>query len=113
MRRLNETSQKPRPTRRRRRSTKSGATAAAEAVAPVARAWDTAARIGLGDRHLFEAANRCLAIVAEFVPPELSGSLRLLRGMVARGRCPGDDFADSAVRRGIDAAVAYLARGEP
>jgi len=33
MRRLNETSQKPRPTRRRRRSTKSGATAAAEAVA--------------------------------------------------------------------------------
>ena len=33
MRRLNETSQKPRPTRRRRRSTKSGATAAAEAAA--------------------------------------------------------------------------------
>jgi uncharacterized LabA/DUF88 family protein len=32
MRRLNETSQKPRPTRRRRRSTKSGATVAAEAA---------------------------------------------------------------------------------
>jgi len=89
------------------------ATAAAEAVTPVASAWDTAARIGLGDRHLFVAANRCLAIVTELVPPELTGSLRLLREMVARGRCPGDDFADSAVRRGIDAAVAYLARGEP
>src|SRR6478752_3653912 len=44
--------------------------AAAEAVEPVATAWDTAARNGLGDRRLFEAANRCMAIANQFAPPE-------------------------------------------
>ena len=38
------------------------ADAAAEAVEPVATAWDVAARVGLSDRHLYAAANRCLAL---------------------------------------------------
>lgn len=37
---------------------------AVDAVEPVATAWDTAARIGLADRRLYLAANRCLAIAA-------------------------------------------------
>ena len=78
-----------------------GAAAAAEAVEPVATAWDIAARIGLGDRHLFEAANRCLAIVNQFAPPEIAESMERLTAMVERGRCPGDEFSESVVRNGI------------
>lgn len=86
--------------------------AAAEIVEPVAAAWDTAARIGMRDRHLFEAANRCLELVAPLAPPELAASVALLAEMVGRGRCPGDDFAEEAVRIGVNAAVAQLAEGE-
>lgn len=81
---------------------------AAEAVEPVASAWDTAARVGLADRHLHASAVRCLEIAADSVPPELAGSLQLLTDMVHRGRSPGDDFSDTAVQLGIDAAVANL-----
>ncbi len=86
---------------------------AAEIAEPVATAWDTAARIGLGDRHLFEAANRCLALVDRLAPPELATSMALLTGMVERGRCPGDEFSELAVRHGPEAAVMRLAKGEP
>ena len=44
---------------------------AAEAVEPVATAWDIAARLGLRDRRLYEAANRCVAVAAEQAPAEL------------------------------------------
>lgn len=40
------------------------ADAAAEAVAPVATAWDVAARIGLADPRLHAAARRCVGLVA-------------------------------------------------
>ena len=86
--------------------------AAAEAVEPVATAWDVAARIGLGDRHLFEAANRCLAIVNQFAPPEIAESMERLTAMVERGRCPGDEFSERVVRNGIVPAVEHLAKGE-
>jgi glutamate--cysteine ligase len=89
------------------------AAAAAAAVAPVATAWDTAARVGLGDRHLFDAANRCLAIVNELAPPEITAPLTRLTEMVARGRCPGDDFSERAVSAGIPTAVTELVKGEP
>ncbi|CAN5505536.1 ergothioneine biosynthesis glutamate--cysteine ligase EgtA [soil metagenome] len=81
---------------------------AAEAVEPVASAWDTAARVGLADRHLYEAAVRCMEIASDSVPPELAGSMQLLSDMVERGRAPGDDFSDTAVRVGIDAAITNL-----
>jgi glutamate--cysteine ligase len=84
---------------------------AAQAVAPVATAWDTAARAGLTDRHLYDAANTCVAVAAELAPRELVESMQLLMDFVAQGRCPADDFADAAVRLGIGPAVTALAQG--
>jgi len=83
---------------------------AAEAVEPVATAWDLAARIGLKDDRLYEAANRCVAVAAERAPAELSESMQRLVQSVEDGRCPADDFADQAIRSGIDGAVLQMAR---
>lgn len=82
---------------------------AAEATESVAAAWDTAARIGLGDRRLFAAANRCVQAAAERAPEQLTDSMDRLLGMVAHGGCPGDDFSESVVKHGIVPAVAQLA----
>ncbi len=49
---------------------------AAAAVEQVATAWDTAARVGLRDRRLYAAANRCLSIAAERAPAELAERFR-------------------------------------
>ncbi|MDT5175748.1 MAG: glutamate--cysteine ligase, partial [Mycobacterium sp.] len=65
---------------------------AAEAVEPVATAWDIAARLGLRDRRLYAAANRCLAIAAERAPAELTEAMQRLMLNVETGRCPADDF---------------------
>ncbi len=78
---------------------------AAEAVEPVATAWDLAARVGLVDNRLYTAATRCVALVADRVPEELSESMQRLQHNVEAGRCPADDFADDAVRIGIEGAV--------
>ena len=51
---------------------------AAEAVEPVATAWDMAARLGLRDRRLHAAANSCVAIAAERAPAELTDAMRRL-----------------------------------
>ncbi len=88
------------------------AAAAAELVAPVATAWDTAARIGLADRHLHDAALACVRMVGDLAPPELEDSMGLLIGMVETARSPADGFADRAVRVGIGPAVVQLARGD-
>lgn len=85
---------------------------AAQAVEPVATAWDLAARIGLADKRLYAAANRCVALVAERAPAELSDSMQRLVQNVQDGRCPADEFADHAIRAGIEAAVLHQA-GEP
>jgi len=83
---------------------------AAEAVEPVATAWDNAARLGLGDRRLHEAASRCVAVAAERAPAELTEAMeRLIRGVEQR-RCPGDDFADQVIEHGIAATVSEAAR---
>ena len=79
--------------------------AAAAAVEDVAAAWDTAARVGLRDRHLSEAATRCLAIVEPFVPAALADSFDRLSASVRGGRCPGEEFAENAVAKGIEPAV--------
>ncbi|MGD1255365.1 ergothioneine biosynthesis glutamate--cysteine ligase EgtA [Mycobacterium seoulense] len=84
---------------------------AAEAVEPVATAWDTAARLGLRDRRLYAAANKCVAVAAGLAPPGLADSMQRLVDAVERGRCPGDDFSDRVVQHGIAPTVARLARG--
>ncbi|ORV90720.1 ergothioneine biosynthesis glutamate--cysteine ligase EgtA [Mycobacterium interjectum] len=86
---------------------------AAEAVEPVATAWDTAARVGLRDRRLYEAANKCMAIAAERAPAQLTESMQLLASGVERGRCPGDDFSDRVIEHGIAPVVARMAQGGP
>jgi glutamate--cysteine ligase len=83
---------------------------AAEAVEPVATAWDLAARVGLADNRLYTAANRCVALAAERAPAELSESMQRLVQNVERGRCPADDFADHAISSGIEGAVLQMAR---
>ncbi|OBJ62758.1 ergothioneine biosynthesis glutamate--cysteine ligase EgtA [Mycobacterium sp. 1423905.2] len=85
---------------------------AAEAVEPVATAWDTAARVGLGDRRLYTAANQCLAIVAQRVPAELTDAMQRLVLSVEAGRCAADDFSDRVIAHGIAPTVAELARGD-
>lgn len=84
---------------------------AAEIVAPVATAWDTAARLGLHDRHLHESALACVRVAAALAPPELVAPMRALCRTVELGRCASDDFSDSVVRLGLDAAVSQLAQG--
>ena len=89
---------------------------AAEAVEPVATAWDTAAQAGLRDRRLHEAANKCVAAAAERAPAELTDAMQRLIGYVERGRCPGDEFSDQVIEHGIAAEIsrlAHLARGGP
>ncbi len=83
---------------------------AAEAVEPVATAWDTAARVGLRDRRLYEAANACVALAAERAPAELTDAMQLLVSGVEQGRCPGDDFSDQVIEHGLAATVAKAAR---
>ena len=86
---------------------------AAEAVEPVATAWDTAAQAGLRDRRLYEAANRCVAAAAERAPAGLTDAMQRLIRYVEQGRCPGDDFSDQVIKYGIAATVAQLAQGGP
>jgi glutamate--cysteine ligase len=83
---------------------------AAEAVEPVATAWDTAARLGLRDRRLHEAANRCVAVAAANAPTELTEAMQRLIRTVEQGRCPGDDFADQVIEHGVAATVSAAAR---
>lgn len=84
---------------------------AAEAVAPVATAWDVAARIGLDDRRLYTAASQCLAIAAQRVPAELSEPMGRLMHNVELRRCPADEFSDRVIEDGIAPTVARLAQG--
>ncbi|MCH9733796.1 MAG: ergothioneine biosynthesis glutamate--cysteine ligase EgtA [Actinomycetia bacterium] len=85
---------------------------AAEATEAVATAWDCAAQFGLLDRRLHRAALRCVQAVAERATPEIEESMGLLLRSVELGRSPADDFADKAVKHGIDGAVAQLAQGQ-
>jgi glutamate--cysteine ligase len=62
--------------------------------------WDAAARSGLADPELREAAAVCFAAAAEALP-RLGASTRVLDAVaefidrhVARGRCPADDLLD-------------------
>jgi glutamate--cysteine ligase len=85
---------------------------AAEAVEPVATAWDTAARVGLGERRLHAAANQCVAVAADRAPAGLTDVMQRLVEAVERGRCPADDFSDRVIGNGVAATVTALAQGE-
>lgn len=87
------------------------AAAAGQIVEPVAAAWQTAARAGLADPRLRGSARRCLELVAPLAPPALAPALDRLSALVERGRCPGDEFAEHADRRGLAAAVTDWAGG--
>jgi glutamate--cysteine ligase len=89
------------------------ASIAAEAVEPVATAWDVAARVGLNDRRVHAAANRCVAAAAERAPAGLDEAMQRLVEAVERGRCPADDFSDQVIGDGIAATVTQLALGQP
>jgi glutamate--cysteine ligase len=85
---------------------------AADAVQPVATAWDVAARIGLNHPRIYAAANQCVAIAAEQAPAGLAEPMQRLADAVQQGRCPADDFADQVIEDGIAATVAQLALGD-
>src|SRR6201996_8231050 len=74
---------------------------AAAAVEPVATACDTAARVGLRDKRLYEASNTCVAVAADRAPAELRDAMQRLVRSVEQGRCPGDDFSDQVIEQGI------------
>jgi glutamate--cysteine ligase len=86
---------------------------AAEAVQPVATAWDVAARIGLNDPRIQAAASRCVAAAAERAPAELHEAMQCLVDAVERGRSAADDFADQVIENGIAPTVTQLALGDP
>ena len=90
----------------------SRAAVAAEATEPVATAWDCAARTGLQDRRLHDAAKRCVQAAAERAPATVEESMQVLVRSVEQGRCSADDFADRAVAHGIAGAVRVLAHAE-
>ena len=78
---------------------------AAEAVEPVATAWDNAARLGLCDRRLYEAANRCVAVAAERRPPSSTTRCSGWCAPSRRAAVPADDFSDQVIEHGIAAEV--------
>ena len=86
---------------------------AAEAVEPVATAWDTAARIGLerpADLHARPTGAWPSRPNAH--PPGSSDGMQRLVEAVEQGRCPADDFSDRVIENGIAATVtAAGARG--
>jgi len=83
---------------------------AAEAVEPVAAAWDTAARVGLGDRRLYAAANRCVAAAAERAPAQLADTMNRLVCNVEQGRCAADEFSERVIEHRLAPTVAQLAQ---
>ena len=87
------------------------AAVAVEATEPVADAWDRAARIGLADRRLHEAAfaDVCRRRAG---PGALQDSMRELVRIVEEGSCPGEAFSERVIRYGVPSAVTQLARGE-
>ncbi len=83
---------------------------AAEAVEPVATAWDIAAQLGLRDRRLHQAAIKCVVAAAERAPAELTDAMDRLVRAVEQGRCPGDCFSDKVIEHGIAATVSEAAQ---
>jgi glutamate--cysteine ligase len=84
---------------------------AADATESVATEWDLAARVGLGDPRLREAAVRCVRTAAELAPAELHDAMHRLLTQVEQGRSSADDFSDLVVGDGVQEAVSRVAGG--
>ena len=78
---------------------------AAAASAPVAGAWDLAARVGLADPALRRAASGCLAAALDAVPTRLRPEVTALADLVDRGGSPGDALLAAARAGGPSAAL--------
>jgi ergothioneine biosynthesis glutamate--cysteine ligase EgtA len=78
---------------------------AAVASAPVAGAWDRAARLGLADPALRRAARDCMAAALDAVPTALQPEVVALAEMVDRGGGPGDALLAAARTGGPAAAL--------
>jgi ergothioneine biosynthesis glutamate--cysteine ligase EgtA len=78
---------------------------AAAASAPVAGAWDRAARRGLADDGLRAAARGCLEAAVGVVPAVLRPEVEALAALVDRGGCPGDALLADAARNGPAGAL--------
>jgi glutamate--cysteine ligase len=78
---------------------------AATASAPVAGAWDRAARLGLADPALRRAAGACLAAALDAVPVGLRPEVSALAELVDRGGSPGDGLLAAARSDGPAAAL--------
>jgi ergothioneine biosynthesis glutamate--cysteine ligase EgtA len=78
---------------------------AAAASAPVAGAWDRAARSGLADDDLRAAARGCLEAAVEAVPAALRPEVEALAALVDRAGCPGDALLADATRDGPAGAL--------
>jgi ergothioneine biosynthesis glutamate--cysteine ligase EgtA len=83
---------------------------AAAATAPVAGWWDRAARLGLTDPTLHEAARGCLAAALDHVPAGLRAEVQALAELVDRGASPGDAVLRTARREGPAAALLTAAQ---
>jgi glutamate--cysteine ligase len=81
---------------------------ATEATERAAQRWTEAARDGLGDAVLAEAARRCVAIAAARVPGELAAAVAELAELVESGRCPGDLIAERIAEIGPSATFEEL-----
>jgi glutamate--cysteine ligase len=84
---------------------------AAEVTESVATEWDLAARVGLGDPRLREAAVLCVRTAAELAPAELHDAMQRLLTQVEQGRSSADDFSDLVVGNGVQEAVSRVAGG--
>ncbi len=71
---------------------------AAEACAPVAESWETAAREGLADAGIHRAVTACLEVAASRCPEGLRPEVEDLAELVASGRTPSAE-----VRRRVEA----------
>jgi ergothioneine biosynthesis glutamate--cysteine ligase EgtA len=80
---------------------------ATAASAPVAGAWDRAARRGLADDDLRTAARGCLEAAVEAVPADLRPEVEALAALADRGGCPGDALLADAARRGPALALLH------
>jgi glutamate--cysteine ligase len=82
---------------------------ASEATERAAGRWRIAARAGLADAVLADAARRCVSIAAERTPAQLEPAVADLAELIDSGRSPGDLLAERIGEIGPYAAFEELA----
>jgi glutamate--cysteine ligase len=82
---------------------------ASEVTERAAGRWRIAARDGLSDPVLADAARRCVSIAAERTPAQLVPAVADLAELIDSGRCPGDQLAERIGEIGPHAAFEELA----